>query len=52
MPISYSVCAKIQEERSIGKDKKDRRQILRKVCEKKSIESIKVRTEPDYIHIL
>ena len=52
MPISYSVCSKIQKKRNIWEIKKDIGEILRQLCEQKKVEIIEAEACSDHIHML
>ncbi len=52
MQILYCVCAQIQEDGILQKQKNGSCKILRKLCEWKGVNIIEAEVSPDYIHML
>ena len=52
MQISYSICAKIQEEGVYGEKRSAVGKILRQLCEWKGVKIIEAEVCPDHVHML
>ena len=52
MPIPYSICTEVSQERNIWSNKKDIGEILCKLCEQKGAEIIEAEACKDHIHML